>query len=101
MVCLTPVSPAGSKEAIGVRESRAELFEVAVEWRGETLEGNSKLSVQRLKHRHWQGPLQARPFVSSAAKHNLDGNTRTHTSLTHQLTEPLPNTDCQVRSGKP
>lgn len=69
-------SPSGSKEAIDVGEGGAELFEVAVERRGKTLEGNAKLSVQRLKYRHRQRPLQACPLISSAAKHHLDTHTQ-------------------------
>lgn len=51
------VSPSGSEEAIDVGEGGAELFEVAVERRGETLESDSKLPVQRLEHSHRQRPL--------------------------------------------
>ena len=70
------VSPSRSKEAVNIGESRGELFEVAVERRGEALKGNTKLSVQGFKHCHRQCPLQACSLISTAAKHLLD--TQTH-----------------------
>lgn len=71
--CVT--SPSGPEEAVGVREGGAKLFEVAVEWRGKALERNTKLTVQRLKHRHRQRPLQATPLVSTTAEHHLHAHT--------------------------
>lgn len=68
-------SPSGPEEAVDVGEGGAELLEVAVERRGETLEGDAKLPVQRLKQCHRQRPLQATALVSTAAKHHLDTNT--------------------------
>lgn len=95
-MCWMSVSPSGSKEAIDVGEGGAELFEIAVERRGETLEGNSELPVQRLKHGHRQRPLQAGPLISTAAKHLLD----TQRHLINQLTGSLANTDRQLSEGK-
>lgn len=69
------VSPSGSKEAVDVWKGAAELFEVAVERRGETLKGNAKMLIQHFKHGHRQRPLQSCPLINATAKHDLDQET--------------------------
>ena len=71
-MCAGAASPSGSEEAVDVGEGGAELLEVAVQRRSETLEGNPEMPIKRLEHRHRQRPLQTRPLVGAAAEHHLD-----------------------------
>lgn len=75
------ISPSGAKVAVGVREGGGELLVVAIERRCKTLEGNTKLPIQSLKHRHRQRPLQSRTLVGTAAEHHL----RTHEGVIQSL----------------
>ena len=55
--------PSGAKVSVRIRESRRKLPEVAVEWRGETLERHAKVFVQRLEDAEREGALRPVPFA--------------------------------------
>ena len=64
-------APSRAEETVRVMERWTILAEVAIQGRGEPLEGHAEHSVQTLEHGDRQRPLETKPLVSLGAEHRL------------------------------